>query len=58
MEIIMKENQYQKSERLLKKWFDSDDAKIYFEKERKNKSLSSNVLLVLKSGWKIMILKH
>jgi len=54
----MKENQYQKSERLLKKWFDSDDAKIYFEKERKNKSLSSNVLLVLKSGWKIMILKH
>jgi hypothetical protein len=35
MEIIMKENQYQKSERLLKKWFDSDDAKIYFEKERK-----------------------
>lgn len=54
----MKENQYQKSERLFKKWFDSDDAKIYFEKERKNKNLSSNVLLVLKSGWKTMTLKH
>jgi hypothetical protein len=58
MKIIMKENQYQKSERLFKKWFDSDDAKIYFEKERKNKNLSSNVLLVLKSGWKTMTLKH